>query len=167
MFNSALSIGGRCKRWYGCLQTTCRKDATGIARSPSKSPCTAGKKPAVLCRHLSVDGKDRIADVEKLLEDATVPEESTVVGDTENWTTSPYPKGLSISHFLFPYAFVLNDNFFRRCLYTAQEPISGATFTPTKGRPQGNVDIDVSRSGYPVRGHGQKFVGFPTSRRHV
>jgi len=33
-------------------------------------------------------------DVKKLLEDGTVPEESSVVGDTENWTTSPYPKGL-------------------------------------------------------------------------
>jgi len=34
-------------------------------------------------------------DIKKLLEDGTVPEESSVVGDTENWTTSPYPKGLN------------------------------------------------------------------------
>jgi len=31
----------------------------------------------------------------KMLEDGTVPEESSVVGDTENWMTSPYPKGLN------------------------------------------------------------------------
>lgn len=43
--------------------------------------------------------KENPSDVKKLLEDATVPEESTVVGDTEHWTTSPYPKGL----ILYPY----------------------------------------------------------------
>lgn len=34
--------------------------------------------------------------IEKLLEDATVPEESFVGDDTENWTTTPYPKGFLI-----------------------------------------------------------------------
>lgn len=43
-------------------------------------------------------------DVKKLLEDGTVPEESSVVGDTENWTTSPYPKGLN---YIFRTVFVL------------------------------------------------------------
>jgi len=38
--------------------------------------------------------------VEKMLEDATVPEESSVDGDTENWTTSPYPKGRFKSIFI-------------------------------------------------------------------
>jgi len=43
----------------------------------------------------SIDDTKNIneTDVRKLLEDGTVPEESSVVGDTENWTTSPYPKG--------------------------------------------------------------------------
>lgn len=57
-------------------------------------------------RCLSTDHDSEIksqSKVEKLLEDATVPEESTVEGDTENWTTSPYPKGMF--SLLFAYSF--------------------------------------------------------------
>lgn len=50
------------------------------------------------CRHLSTNNDsvpENKSNVEQLLEDATVPEEMPVEGDTENWTTTPYPKGLN------------------------------------------------------------------------
>lgn len=62
------------------------------------------------CRYMSED-KDSTpkpqSNVEKLLEDATVPEESSVEGDTENWSTSPYPKGL---YYIFKHCFLFRLN---------------------------------------------------------
>jgi len=99
MFNTMLSVG-RCRRWYGCL----RKSSTKIVISflndaSSKSVCLSHRKfvsNRTQCRHMSVNNDSEPknqSNAEKLLKDATVPEESTVEGDTENWTTSPYPKG--------------------------------------------------------------------------
>lgn len=93
---------GRCQQqWYGCFQKIHTKDVINIPNNTfSKSVCSFHRKfDSYLTqrRYISANNdseKKNQSNVEKLLEDATVPEESTVVGDTENWSTSPYPKGL-------------------------------------------------------------------------
>jgi len=89
-------------------------------------------------------------DIKKLLEDGTVPEESSVVGDTENWTTSPYPKGLN---YIFRIVFVL--------IYFCLQP---GSYVPHKNQSQAqhalrpNVDPkETSILLFP--GQGTQFVG--------
>jgi len=104
-------------------------------------------------------------DVKKLLEEGTVPEESSVVGDTENWTTSPYPKGLKC-----PFRIVFDLiylSFTIRFICTPQKPVTSATRPTTEGGPQGNVNTDVSRPRYPVCGHGKKSVSVSSGCRDV
>lgn len=75
------------------------------------------------------------SNAEKLMEDATVPEESTVEGDTENWSTSPYPKGLNLisnRHLSLLIVFKLNV-YFTRFVCSSQEPVSSAARSATKG----------------------------------
>lgn len=94
---------GMCKQWYGCfLKISSAKDMINLLNNTSsKSLCSFHKKFVTNNRshhrYLSTDHDSEIKNqskLEKLLEDSTVPEESTVEGDTENWTTSPYPKGM-------------------------------------------------------------------------
>lgn len=94
-----LSVG-RCQQLYRYLHKTSTKDVIKLCSSiPSTSVCSHNKNFVLYpsqCRHMSAnnDSEHRNqSNAEQLLEDATVPEESTVDGDTENWTTSPYPKG--------------------------------------------------------------------------
>lgn len=93
---------GRCQQqWYFCLQKISTKDVINISNNTlSKSVCSFHRKfdsYPIQRKYISTNNdseKKNRSDVKKLLEDATVPEESTVVGDTENWSTSPYPKGM-------------------------------------------------------------------------
>lgn len=93
-----LSVG-RCQQLYRCLHKTSIKDVINLYTNISpKSLCLYKKLVSYhsQCRHMSINNDSEHknqSNAEKLLEDATVPEELTVEGDTENWTTSPYPKG--------------------------------------------------------------------------
>lgn len=99
IFSTMLSVG-RCQQLYKCLhKTTSNKDVINVYTNISpKSVCSYKKNPLYpsQCRHMSINNDSQHKNqsyAEKLLEDATVPEELTVEGDTNNWTTSPYPKG--------------------------------------------------------------------------
>lgn len=102
MFNTILSVA-KCPQWQGCIQRTSSKGVVinFFNNTSPKSLCRFQRKFVenhTHCRYVSTDNSSKSSDesnVEKLLEDSTVPEESTVEGDTENWTTSPYPKGLN------------------------------------------------------------------------
>lgn len=99
---NTMTFVGRCQQqWYGCLKKIPTKDVINVSNNTlSNSACSFHRKFVSYLtqrRYMSINNdseKRNQSDVEKLLEDATVPEESTVVGDTENWSTSPYPKGL-------------------------------------------------------------------------
>lgn len=99
----------RFQRLHSCLQKSTIKSVIVY----SKSLCSFHRKCVLFraqCRYMSIDSDSDVKnqhDVKKLLEDATVPEESTVAGDTENWTTTPYPKGLNL-HLNSYFVFVLN-----------------------------------------------------------
>lgn len=100
MFKPLLSVT-KCQ-WYRCPRKTSSKSVVQVLTgSPSKSICLFRRKCLVYrtqCRYMSTNNgsvPENQSNVEKLLEDATVPEEMPVEGDTENWTTTPYPKGLN------------------------------------------------------------------------
>lgn len=149
---------GRCRWWHDCARKTFAKDAIPfLTINSTKSMCTFRRKlnRTLLLRYMSVDNDStskRQSNVEKLLEDATVPEESTVEGDTENWTTSPYPKGL----------IYLSDYFF--CLSLVYFCTSPGSYVPHKNQSQAqhalrpNVDPkETSILMFP--GQGTQFVG--------
>ncbi|XP_025195608.1 probable malonyl-CoA-acyl carrier protein transacylase, mitochondrial [Melanaphis sacchari] len=90
---------GKCNQWFGCFQKTSAKRL--INSLYSLSPDLKYLNHSTQLRCMSIDNNSKHTnetDIKKLLEDGTVPEESSVVGDTENWTTSPYPKGSYVPH---------------------------------------------------------------------
>lgn len=100
MFKTLQSV--RKCQWHTSLRKTLSKNVVQILNGvPSKSTCSFHRKFLVCrtqCRYMSTNNgsvPENQSNVKKLLEDATVPEELPVEGDTENWTTTPYPKGLN------------------------------------------------------------------------
>ncbi|KAE9535804.1 hypothetical protein AGLY_007705 [Aphis glycines] len=90
---------GKCHQLYGCFQKTSTKRLINTLFSSSSESKYLKYGPQL--RFMSIDNDSKHThetDIKKLLEDGTVPEESSVVGDTENWTTSPYPKGSYVPH---------------------------------------------------------------------
>ncbi|XP_050422255.1 probable malonyl-CoA-acyl carrier protein transacylase, mitochondrial [Adelges cooleyi] len=90
-----------CPHFYRC--NNLRNFATLLGKNSSSiSVCSRHRRFLLIgapIRYGSFEKKsERQSNVEKLLEDATVAEESTVDGDTEQWSTSPYPKGAYIPH---------------------------------------------------------------------
>lgn len=87
---------GRCQQWYGCFQNMSTKRLLNTLFGVSSKLACSNHGTHLRCMSTNSDSKSaNESDVKKLLDDCTVPEESSVVGDTENWTTSPYPKGLN------------------------------------------------------------------------
>lgn len=90
---------GKCHQWYGCFQKTSTKRLINTLFSSSSESKYLNYGTQLRCMSIDNDSKHtHETDIKKLLEDGTVPEESSVVGDTENWTTSPYPKGSYVPH---------------------------------------------------------------------
>lgn len=154
------------QQWYCCFRKMSSKRFISTLFSASSKSNYSNHSTQI--RHMSIiDNSKNMneTDVKKLLEDGTVPEESPVIGDTENWTTSPYPKGLNC---IFKTVFVLIYSLFTtRFICTPQKPVSSAARSTTKSGPQGNVNTDVSRPRYPVCGHGKKSVSVSSSCRDV
>ncbi|CAI6349400.1 unnamed protein product [Macrosiphum euphorbiae] len=87
------------QQWYCCFRKMSSKRFISTLFSASSKSNYSNHSTQI--RHMSIiDNSKNMneTDVKKLLEDGTVPEESSVIGDTENWTTSPYPKGSYVPH---------------------------------------------------------------------
>lgn len=123
---------GKCHQWYGCFQKTSTKRLINTLFSYSSESKYLNYGTQLRCMSIDNDSKHtHETDIKKLLEDGTVPEESSVVGDTENWTTSPYPKGLN---YIFRIVFVLIYLLFTtRFICTSQKPVSSAACSTAKG----------------------------------
>ncbi|XP_026821970.1 probable malonyl-CoA-acyl carrier protein transacylase, mitochondrial [Rhopalosiphum maidis] len=90
---------GKCHQWYYFFKKTSTKRLINTLYSASSESNYLNHRTQLRCMSIDNSSKNtNETDIKKLLEDGTVPEESSVVGDTENWTTSPYPKGSYVPH---------------------------------------------------------------------